>query len=60
MDLDPDPDPAIFVTDLPGWVLAAGLAWNPAGCQHNKVEKAWVHDHGLIYYKDTNTRLYWY
>ncbi len=24
---------------LPGWILAAGLAWNPAGCQHNKVEK---------------------
>ncbi len=22
---------------LPGWILAAGLAWNPAGCQHNKV-----------------------
>jgi hypothetical protein len=22
---------------LPGWMLAAGLAWNPTGCQHNKV-----------------------
>jgi hypothetical protein len=24
---------------LPGWILAAGLAWNPAGCQHNKVKR---------------------
>jgi hypothetical protein len=24
---------------LPGWILAVGLAWNPAGCQHNKVNE---------------------
>ena len=22
---------------LPGWMLAAGLAWNPAGCQHGQL-----------------------